>query len=127
MGVDIVKVFSLNALATLVRMLTGMISVKVVAVIIGPVGIALLGQLNNFSTILLGMANGGINSGIIKYVAEYKDDDNKVKRYISIAFRITLVCSLVVSLVLIVFCHQLSKLILLSEEYYYIYIVILLY
>ena len=61
---DIVKVFSFNAISTLVRMLTGLISVKVVASIIGPCGIALLGQLNNFSTILLGVANGGINSGI---------------------------------------------------------------
>lgn len=123
MGVDIVKVFSLNALATLVRMLTGMISVKVVAVIIGPVGIALLGQLNNFSTILLGMANGGINSGITKYVSEYKEDENKVKSYISNALRITLICSLFVSLILILCCQQLSQLILLSDEYYYVFIV----
>ena len=123
MGIDIIKVFSLNALSTFVRMLAGMVSVKVVAVIIGPAGIALLGQLNNFSSILLGMANGGINSGITKYVAEYKDDDSKVKAYISNALRITLVCSFVVSLILIFFCKWLSQLILLSEEYYYVFIV----
>ena len=123
MGIDIINVFSLNALSTFVRMLAGMASVKVVAVIIGPAGIALLGQLNNFSSILLGMANGGINSGITKYVAEYKDDDSKVKAYISNALRITLVCSFVVSLILIFFCKWLSQLILLSEEYYYVFIV----
>lgn len=123
MGIDIIKVFSLNALSTFVRMLAGMVSVKVVAVIIGPAGIALLGQLNNFSSILLGMANGGINSGITKYVAEYKDDDSNVKAYISNALRITLVCSFVVSLILIFFCRWLSQLILLSEEYYYVFIV----
>ena len=123
MGIDIIKVFSLNALSTFVRMLAGMVSVKVVAVIIGPAGIALLGQLNNFSSILLGMANGGINSGITKYVAEYKDDDSKVKAYISNALLITLVCSFVVSLILIFFCKWLSQLILLSEEYYYVFIV----
>lgn len=100
-----------------------MVSVKVVAVIIGPAGIALLGQLNNFSSILLGMANGGINSGITKYVAEYKDDDNKVKAYISNALRITLVCSFVISIILIFFCKWLSQLILLSDEYYYVFIV----
>ena len=123
MGIDIIKVFSLNALSTFVRMLAGMVSVKVVAVIIGPAGIALLGQLNNFSSILLGMANGGINSGITKYVAEYKDDDNKVKAYISNALRITLICSVFISLILILFCKQLSQLILLSKEYYYVFIV----
>ena len=122
-GIDIIKVFSLNALSTFVRMLAGMVSVKVVAVIIGPAGIALLGQLNNFSSILLGMANGGINSGITKYVAEYKDYENKVKGYISNALRITLVCSFVISLILIFFCKPLSKMILLSKEYYYVIIV----
>ena len=123
MGIDIVKVFSLNALSTFVRMLAGMVSVKVVAVIIGPAGIALLGQLNNFSTILFGMANGGINSGITKYVAEYKGDETQIKGYISSALRITLICSLLVSLILIFFCKQLSQLILLSDDYYYVFIV----
>ena len=80
MGIDIIKVFSLNAMATLVRMCAGMISVKVIAVIIGPAGVALLGQLNNFNTLLLGMANGGINNGITKYVSEYKENEDDIKR-----------------------------------------------
>lgn len=123
MGVDIVKVFSLNAMATLVRMLTGMISVKVVAVIIGPAGIALLGQLNNFNTILLGIANGGINSGITKYVAEYKEDDSHIKKLLSNALRITVTCTLFISVLMILGCVQLSQLILTSDEYYYVFII----
>ena len=122
MGIDIIKVFSLNALSTFVRMLAGMVSVKIVAVIIGPAGIALLGQLNNFSSILLGMGNGGINTGITKYVAEYKEDNEQVRGYISNALRITIICSLIVSIILIVFCRQLSQWILLSDEYYYVFI-----
>ena len=63
---DLVKVFSLNAVSTFIRMLTGFVSVKVVAVLIGPVGIALLGQLNNFSSILLSISTGGITNGMTK-------------------------------------------------------------
>jgi PST family polysaccharide transporter len=122
-GVDIIKVFSLNAIATLVRMLAGMISVKVVAVIIGPAGIALLGQLNNFNSILLGMANGGITTGITKYVAEYKDDDSYLRKFLSNALRITLISSLLVSVFMIFGCVYLSRLILLSDEYYYVFII----
>lgn len=95
MGVDIVKVFSLNAMATFIRMLAGMISVKIVALIIGPAGIALLGQLNNFNSILLSLANGGISSGITKYVAEYKEDEYLTKKYLSDALRITMICSFI--------------------------------
>ena len=121
-GVDIVKVFSFNALSTLLRMLAGMVSVKVVATIIGPAGIALLGQLNNFNTILLGVANGGIGSGVTKYVAEYRDDESAIKKYFSNALRITLVCSLFVAVVLIFGCRQLSQLILRSDEYGYVFV-----
>ena len=120
---DIVKVFSFNAISTLVRMLTGLISVKVVASIIGPCGIALLGQLNNFSTILLGVANGGINSGITKYVAEYKEDESAIKKILSNALQITLFFTFVVSLGLIILHNQLSRLVMLSDEYGYVFLI----
>lgn len=122
-GIDIVKVFSLNAMSTFIRMLAGMISVKVVALIIGPAGIAVLGQLKNLESILLGLANGGINNGITKYVAEYKDDESAIKLYISNAFKITLIATFAVAIVLIFGCQQLSSLILLTDEYYYVFLV----
>lgn len=121
--VDIVKVFSLNAVSTLVRMLTGLISVKFVATIIGPTGIALLGQLNNFTTILLGISNGGINNGITKYVAQYKDDNNYIKLLLSNALKLTLFFTLITSLVLILFHSYLSKWIMLSEKYGFIFLI----
>lgn len=120
---DIVKVFSLNAISTLVRMLTGLISVKIVASIIGPGGIALLGQLNNFSSIFLGVANGGINSGITKYVAEYREDKLEIKKLLSNALRITLFFTLVVSLGLVVFHNWLSRVVMLSDEYGYVFLI----
>ena len=123
LGIDIIKVFSLNAIATFIRMIAGMISVKVVAVIIGPAGIALLGQLKNIETILLGLANGGISNGITKYIAEYKEDELLTRAYISNAFRITIIATSIVALILIIGCYQLSNLILFSEEYFYVFIV----
>lgn len=120
---EIVKVFSLNAVSTLVRMLTGMISVKIVAAIIGPSGIALLGQLNNMVTILLGVANGGIQSGVTKYVSEYKEDKNEIRRLLSNALRITLFFTLLVAVGLILFHEYLSERILLSCEYGYVFLI----
>lgn len=122
-SIDIIKVFSLNAVATLVRMFAGMISVKVVAVIIGPAGIALLGQLNNFNTILLGIANGGINTGITKYVAESKEDESYLRKFLSNALRITLICSFMVSIFMLAGSVYLSRLIFMTDRYYYVFIV----
>ena len=118
---DIVKVFSLTSISTLVKMFTGLVRIKSVASIIGPAGVALVGQLNNFSTIALSLATGGINSGITKYVAEYKSDASKVKQYLATAFRITVVCSLLVGLVLLLLCKQLSSLIMMTPQYWYVF------
>lgn len=118
---DIVKVFSLTSISTLVKMCTGLVSVKIVAAIIGPAGVALVGQLNNFSTIALSLATGGINSGITKYIAKYKSDSSKVKQYLATAFRITVVCSLLVGFVLLLLCKQLSRLVMMTPQYWYVF------
>ena len=85
---DIIKVFSLTSVATLVKMATGLVSVKVVAGIIGPAGVALVGQLNNFSTIAMQLACGGINSGVTKYVSESKEDKAGLRGLLSTALRL---------------------------------------
>lgn len=123
LGIDIIQVFSLNAVATLVRMLTGMISIKVVAMIVGPAGIALMGQLSNFNSIISGFAKGGIESGIIKYVAEYKEDESQIKKLLSNSLKVVLYCSLIISLFLILGCLPLSDIIFNTSNYFYVFIV----
>lgn len=120
---DIVKVFSFTALSTLVRMLTGLVSVKVVAGIIGPAGVALVGQLNNFVTIALSLSTGGINNGITKYIAEYRYEEDKVRDCLSTALRITVACSLAVGLLLIVGHSCLSRYVMLSAKYGYVFVI----
>lgn len=120
---DILKVFSLTSLSTLVRMCTGFISIKVVATIIGPSGVALLGQLNNFAEMTLSFAGGGINKGVTKYISEFKEDDSAIARYISAGLRITVWCSLLCGATLIIFHRFLSKTILLSDDFGYIFVI----
>ena len=120
---DIVKVFSFTAMSTLVKMLTGLISVKVVASIIGPTGVALVGQLNNFASIVMSLSSGGINSGITKYISEYKEDEDKVRDCLSAALRITVVCSLSVGLLMIFFHSYLSEYVMLSPEYGSVFVI----
>lgn len=121
--IDLVKVFSFTAISTIVKMLTSLISVKFVALIVGPSGIALLGQLNNFSSIIMTVACGGINNGVTKYVAENKDDVTLVKSFLSTALKITVYCSVFCGLILVVFNKWLSKIILLNDNFGYIFIV----
>ncbi|EIY27952.1 hypothetical protein HMPREF1062_03627 [Bacteroides cellulosilyticus CL02T12C19] len=121
---DIVKVFTLTSMSTLVKMLTGLVSVKIVAAIIGPTGVALLGQLHNFTTIVMSLSCGGINNGITKYIAECRDNPDEVKSLLSTGLRIIVGCSLVVGILLILLHSFLSNYVMLSPDYGYVFIIL---
>ena len=118
---DLVKVSSLNAVSTVIKMLTGLVSVKVVAAIIGPAGIALLGQLNNFSTITLGVSSAGINAGMTKYVSEYSNSRKKYLLFLGSGYWITIFFSILTSIALIIGAGYFSKIILLDEKYRFVF------
>lgn len=111
-------------MSTLVKMLTGLVSVKIVAAIIGPTGVALLGQLHNFTTIVMSLSCGGINNGITKYIAECRDNPDEVKSLLSTGLRIIVGCSLVVGILLILLHSFLSNYVMLSPDYGYVFIIL---
>jgi O-antigen/teichoic acid export membrane protein len=117
LNTDLARVSFLNGLSTVVKMMTGLVSIKVISVIIGPSGVALLGQLTNFSAILLIVANGGINSGITKYLSEHSEERDKYNLYLGTGFWITMVFSVVTGLVLFVGAGYFSRIILNDEKY----------
>jgi O-antigen/teichoic acid export membrane protein len=131
LATDLVRVSSLNAISTLVRMLTGVISVKVVAVELKPEGMALLGQLSSFSLLLLSISTGGIKNGMTKYVAQYADSKRKYTLFLSTGFWITFCLSVLCGLVLIFGAGYFSLKILKDPQYiavFYIFgITIILY
>lgn len=122
-SIEMIKVFSLTAISTIIKMITNLVSMKFVAVLVGPIGVALLGQLNNFVTIVLNFATGGINNGVTKYVAEYKEDKGKTKLYLSTAFKIMLTTSIAIGLLLIFLSSLISSIILKDNQYFYVFVI----
>jgi O-antigen/teichoic acid export membrane protein len=120
---QILKVFSFTAISTIVKMLTNLVSVKVLAVYVGPAGVALLGQLSNFSNIVLTVGSGGINGGVTKYIAEYRNSPDKIKSLLSTSTKITFSLSILIGALLIIFSKYLATLILNSTEHRLIFIV----
>ena len=119
---DLVKVSSLTAVSTVIRMLTGFVLVKVIAVVVGPSGLAILGQLNGFVAIVLVIGTLGINNGITKYVAEF-GESRKREIFIATAVKLSVSSSLIVGLLLIMFSSLLSNKILYNEGYSSVFIV----
>ena len=65
--------------ATVVKILAGLVINKAVALYIGPSGLALIGQFQNFSQMVNKAAQGGVNAGVTKYAAEYGKDAGRLK------------------------------------------------
>lgn len=114
---DLFKTSLLNGVANFIKILTSLVSNKVAAVFLGPAGVALLGQFYNFTSMAMSFATVGINSGIIKYTAEYYDDDSKRNSILSTGFLLTVIGSLLVSGVVYFGRYYFSDTILHSRKY----------
>ena len=53
---------------------------KVIAIFAGPSGLAIVGQLQNAVLIINTFAQGGINSGLTKYTAEYRNKPEELSK-----------------------------------------------
>lgn len=71
---NLIKTSLLNGISVAVKMLTLLGINKVLAVYVGPVGYAALGQFQNAVQMITTFASGAINTGVTKYTAEYHYD-----------------------------------------------------
>ncbi len=113
---NLLKTSFFSAIITFIRISSGFVAGKVVAIFTGPSGVALIGAFSNFISIILAFANGAINTGVVKYTAEY-DDEQKVKSLFSTSIRISFYCSLVVGFLLFLFAPYCATIILTNKLY----------
>lgn len=121
---DFLKVSAWSSVSTLIRMITSFVSVKVVSQIIGPAGLAMVGQFLNGITILGSLSVGGISQGVTKYVAEYHERPDQQTLIIGNAFRVVSVCTLLVSLGVIAFSRFLSDYIFDTSKYSFLIVLL---
>lgn len=83
----------LNAVAVAVRLLSGLAINKLLAVIVGPAGFAMVGQLQNLVAIASTLATGATAQGVTKFTAEHHADRESQVRLWQTAIRISLLCA----------------------------------
>ncbi len=105
---NMLETSALSGLSTFAKMVLGFISNKVLSIYLGPGGFALIGQFNNFSSIVLGLGNGGISVGVTKYVAEFFDDREKRDRIIRTGFYVMIISSLVMGILAAAFRNEIA-------------------
>ena len=119
---NLLKVSFLTFISTVIKISAGLIINKAVSVYIGPTGIALLGQFQNSSQVAMTVAQGGINTGVTKYTSEYGAASEELPKLWSAAAKLTLCCSIVVSIFLILGSNYLSEYILKQDKYGYVFV-----
>ncbi len=91
------KVASLNSASVLVRIIAGVFTSKAIAVLIGPEGMALIGNLRNFTTSVQSFATLGLYNGVVKYISEFKNNVTQLGKLVSTVYYVgflatTIVC-----------------------------------
>ncbi|MDI1351806.1 MAG: O-antigen translocase [bacterium] len=107
----------LNAIAVIVKLLTFLGINKLLAIYVGPIGYAVLGQYQNLITMITTFASGAINTGVTKYTAEYYRDELKQQTLWQTAGTIAFIGSVFSSILMAVFYKQLAIFFLKNEEF----------
>ncbi|APD91164.1 lipopolysaccharide biosynthesis protein [Alteromonas mediterranea] len=119
----LIKTSFLSLIATIIKLISGLIINKAVAIFIGPSGLAMIGQFQNFIQITLTLAQGAINTGVTKYSAENGKDSSTLPVLVSTATKISVTCSALVGCLVILFADVLSLKIFNSLEFESVFIV----
>lgn len=96
----LVKLFSFNSVGVILRSILGLISQKLIAVFLGPEGVALVGNLRN-TLALFGLgATTGIDQGVLKYQSEFEEEPSVLKKLYITSAAYVLLGSIIVFLIL---------------------------
>ncbi|TDX11422.1 O-antigen translocase [Flavobacterium sp. S87F.05.LMB.W.Kidney.N] len=80
------KITSLNSFSIVLKIGIGLITSKILAVFVGPSGMALVGNLRNFLTSLENISTLGFQNGIVKYTAENEKNKVELQKIITTVF-----------------------------------------
>ncbi|MFC6097756.1 O-antigen translocase [Flavobacterium qiangtangense] len=97
------KVTSLNSVSVVLKIITGLISSKIIAVFLGAPGMALVGNMRNFFTSMETISTLGFQNGIVKYSAENQENESELKKVISTIFFSLIGASIIFGLILFLF------------------------
>ncbi|MEQ1554695.1 MAG: O-antigen translocase, partial [Ferruginibacter sp.] len=113
-----------SSIYTAITFISGFILIKIVALKIGPNGIAQLGQYQNTTALLTLIATFSISAGVTKYIAEYKFDTIKIQQIVTTAITIVTIASIFTGFCIIVGSKALSKIAFSNTTFWQVYLLL---
>lgn len=110
--------------STSVKVVTGFIVTKVLAIMVGATGVAIIGQLNNFLSIVMATSTAGIQQGLIKYTSQFKDSKDDLRTLFSTSLWYLLLGAILTAIAVLIFRGAISNSIFGTREYSHILLVL---
>ncbi|TNJ43586.1 O-antigen translocase [Tamlana fucoidanivorans] len=101
----LVKITSLQTASVITRIIAGILTSKAIAIFIGAEGLALIGNLRNFTGAIQTVSTVGFYKGVVKYVSKFKEDSVELSKTLSTAYYIGFLSTIVVCF----FCYFKSE------------------
>ena len=111
-----------TAIATLATLCSSFVVAKFIAIFAGAAAFGLFGQFMSFVSILQVGSGGVVQTGVVKYIAEYRDSEKDKNSIINTATSLVTVFSIVSGVIVAIFSKQLSELVLGTSSYYWLFI-----
>ncbi len=115
-----IKTSFFTGIGTVIAQVSGIVVTKIIAVTLGTTGVAMISQFIDFITMSTSIATGGIQDGVVKYVAEYKQDKNQLAKILSNSLKITLISTTFFGLLIFIFSSSLSEKLFQTNQYSFI-------
>ncbi|HLS11663.1 MAG TPA: O-antigen translocase [Flavobacteriaceae bacterium] len=111
---------SLNAGVVGIRLVIALFIQRLIASMLGASGVAIIGQLQSLTQLMTSVTSFGIFNGIVKYVAEYKEDKEQLQKLFSTTFVFTSIVSVLSSICFLIFSAQISEYLFDSADFAYL-------
>ncbi|WP_439437676.1 O-antigen translocase [Salinivibrio costicola] len=118
----LIKTSLLNGIAVVIKMLTMLGLNKILAIYVGPAGYAAIGNFQNAVQMITTFGSGAIKTGVVKYTAEYYDDEEKQRRVWRTAGTIAVLGSVITGVLVAIFSKPIAQWFLKDESYNTVFI-----
>ena len=101
---SLLKIISLSGISTFIKIISGVIITKFIAVTSGPEGLAVIGNFRNITQSLSNLSTGGIENGVVKLISQNKGKNERKQ-----IFSASLLISFIASISLMILSFTLSS------------------
>ena len=104
----LLRVASLNSVSVFIRIVAGFLTSKAIAIYVGAEGMALIGNLRNFLSSMQAISILGLYEGVVKYIAEFKNNTKELSKSLSTAFYAGFIATVLVSFTCYLQAHSIN-------------------